>query len=298
MAHSSGDQPIDDQRLVQYLLGALPEDETERLDELSIADDEIAWRLRAVENDLIDAFVRGELPESIREQVRASYVDSPQRRRKVEFANLLVAFEQRGGRAAANRPARDTFLQWAPVAASLLAAVVAATFFVENQRLRQAADRSQTEQAALQQTTNDLRSELERERSTSAKFRDELARRAAGSPTTASIGSILLLPMRRGVDQAATVKRSPTAERFAFRLRLETDDFVSYEATLRDSSDGRVVWRSSRLSRSASGTERFLAVEVPATVLTPAAYTFELTGRSQTGTAAFVTSYAFRVVFE
>ena len=39
----------DDQLLVRYLVGSLPEDETERLDELSIADDQFAARLSAVE---------------------------------------------------------------------------------------------------------------------------------------------------------------------------------------------------------------------------------------------------------
>ena len=49
------------QTIRDYLLGQLPESEAERLDELSITDDECAERIRAVEHDLVDAFARGEL---------------------------------------------------------------------------------------------------------------------------------------------------------------------------------------------------------------------------------------------
>ena len=49
-------EPIrDDDILVRYLLGSLPEDETERLDELSVSDDDFVWRLRAAENDFFRA---------------------------------------------------------------------------------------------------------------------------------------------------------------------------------------------------------------------------------------------------
>ena len=47
--------------IVQYLLGSLSEEETESFDELCFVDDEFAERLSAVENDLVDTYVRGEL---------------------------------------------------------------------------------------------------------------------------------------------------------------------------------------------------------------------------------------------
>lgn len=298
MAHPSGGHPIDDERLVQYLLGALSEQDTERLDELSIADDGIALRLRTLENDLVDGFVRGELSDSVSEQFRASFLASPHRRRKVDFADLLVAFENRRASAKPARHWRRAFFQWAPVAASLVVAIAAGAFFVENQRLRQAVDRSQSERAALEQTANGLRNDLERERSASARMRDELARRDASPSPDGSSAPIELLPMRRGIEQVSTVRRSRTAQRITFRLRLETDEFTAYEATLRDSSDGRVVWRSPRLSGSLNGTERFVVVQPPEKVLAPNPYTFELTGASREGAPAFVASYGFRVVVE
>jgi hypothetical protein len=55
----------DDELVVRYLLGALPDDDTECLDELSITDDEFALRLRTVEQDLVDAHVKGELSAAV-----------------------------------------------------------------------------------------------------------------------------------------------------------------------------------------------------------------------------------------
>lgn len=85
----------DDHHLIRYLLGSLAEAETERLDELSIADDEWATRLSAVENDLVDAFVRGELSGETLEQFQSHYLSVPANQEKVRFAETLLAYQKR-----------------------------------------------------------------------------------------------------------------------------------------------------------------------------------------------------------
>ena len=72
----------DDRLLTRYLLGALPTEESERLDELSVADDEMAARLNGVENDLVDSYARGELSGEDRAMLESSYLSSPRRRKK------------------------------------------------------------------------------------------------------------------------------------------------------------------------------------------------------------------------
>ena len=81
---------FDDEILVRYRLGTLPAEEAERLDELSIADDGLAARLRAIENDLVDAYLRDELTREDLEQFKSFYLSSPKRRKKVEFAVALM----------------------------------------------------------------------------------------------------------------------------------------------------------------------------------------------------------------
>ena len=74
---------------VQYLLGTLSESETERLDELSFTDDEFAESLRAAENDLVDAYVRGELSEAERQRFGSHYLGTARKRERVKFAQGL-----------------------------------------------------------------------------------------------------------------------------------------------------------------------------------------------------------------
>src|SRR6476660_2446092 len=78
-----------DRELVQYLLGLLSEEDTERLDELSLIDDEIAWRLRGVEDDLVDAYVSGTLEGGTLERFESFYLSSPRRRERGKFAANL-----------------------------------------------------------------------------------------------------------------------------------------------------------------------------------------------------------------
>ena len=84
-------QQYDEQLVIRYLLGSVPEAEAERLDELSVADEEFASRLAAVENDLVDAYVRGEMAAETRDRFQSYYLSSSRRREKVNFAEALLA---------------------------------------------------------------------------------------------------------------------------------------------------------------------------------------------------------------
>lgn len=80
------------QDLIAYLLGLLPEAQTEHFDELSFTDDDFADALKATEKDLVDAYVNGELPDANLEKFKSHYLASPLRRQKVEFAQAFQAF--------------------------------------------------------------------------------------------------------------------------------------------------------------------------------------------------------------
>src|SRR5215475_11685384 len=75
-----------DQHLVPYLLGLLPENEAERLDELSVTNDDIAGRLQVAEDDLIDAYVDGELSGEMLARFESICVSLPKWRERVSFA--------------------------------------------------------------------------------------------------------------------------------------------------------------------------------------------------------------------
>lgn len=87
LPHASGP---DKTQLTRYLLGDSGE-EFEQIEELAIADSDVAWQVRDVENDLIDAYVRGTLDPDTRTRFESFYVSSARRRAKVQFARAFVS---------------------------------------------------------------------------------------------------------------------------------------------------------------------------------------------------------------
>ena len=81
--------PISDERLADYVLGTLPEDEAERLDEASIVDDEFAARLAAIEHELFDAYAADELTADRRARFEEIFAGREDGRRRIGVAREL-----------------------------------------------------------------------------------------------------------------------------------------------------------------------------------------------------------------
>jgi hypothetical protein len=188
----------DSKSLTAYLLGALPEAESEIFDELSFTDDEFSDRLGAAEKELLDAYARGELTGETLEKFETFYLASPLRREKAEFAAAFQTFaEKRVGEPEANpAPLRETETKqiskgfWANplivpklsirsglALAALALAVFGGWFWLENSRLRTEIGRTQTAQDELLRRESELR---EREK----RLRDEIASREVQNTAT------------------------------------------------------------------------------------------------------------------
>jgi hypothetical protein len=87
----------DDETIKAYLLGTLAPEATEQLDELSVSDDQFVDLLVVVENDLVDAYVQGELSSSQVHQFKSSYLTTRFGRQKVDFAQSLQQFAAKRG---------------------------------------------------------------------------------------------------------------------------------------------------------------------------------------------------------
>lgn len=85
----SPDSSREDDCYIRLLLGLLSEEDTERLDELTLVDHEAAARLLAAEHDLIDAYVSGTLTADLQEPFERIYFSTPRRRDKVRLAGSL-----------------------------------------------------------------------------------------------------------------------------------------------------------------------------------------------------------------
>jgi hypothetical protein len=322
---SAEQQRFDDQVLIQYLLGTLPEEQAERLDELSIADDAFAWRLSAVENDLVDAYVRGELFGGNLAQFKKSYLSSPKRLQKLEFAEALSSFDAKTATAAAQAaPARTEpgstpkdkplkgltpwrwfsvprlALQWGFAGGALAMLFMASYLLLENARLRKQTTEVQGSQAAFGQREQELQRQLNDQRAANAAISKELdsLRESQLNLDQLKTLSAFLLPPTRGAGRIPTLSVSPGTSLVVLLLSLESDDFPAYRVGLKDPATNQTVWHSGDLKAVSSGATRTVSISFAARLLKQQNYVIELTGVSAQGTAELIASYALKVVRE
>ena len=318
----SDNQALDDEQLRQYLLGALPEAEAERLHELSITDEEFARRLDAVENDLVDAYVRGELSEENLKQFKAFYLSSPKRRQKVQFAEGLLALERRVATAPASvkesaapvspsrqpSPDRSSLLvpavsrfrfQWGLAAAALALLVTGAYLLFQNLELRKQLSEAQS-QHVPDPRVRELEKQLDQERAARDEARKELeqARESQAKLDQMKIVSVLLPPPMRGPGSIPTVAIHPGTDLVVLVLPLESDEFPAYRAKLKDPAGNHVLWSSAVLTASSGGERKTVSIGFRAGLLKQQNYIVNLTGVSGHGAREVIAGYPFRVVLE
>ncbi|MDT5269545.1 MAG: hypothetical protein QOH49_1731 [Acidobacteriota bacterium] len=201
-------QTGDAQTLTQYLLGSLPAAEAERLDELSVTDDEAAEALQSVEKDLIDAYVQDELDEAARAQFKTHYLASAMRRERVAFAQAFHARAEKsltsqaiiaraepptGARTEAatevapGRKGRDMFSvrpglnvsrpawQWGAACAALVLLIAVGWLTFDNVRLRQRLAQTEARRDVPEQRAQELQNESASQSAPSAQLADRSA---------------------------------------------------------------------------------------------------------------------------
>jgi anti-sigma factor RsiW len=323
-------QPLDEQRIKDYLLGASPEAETERLDEMSLTDDEFVERLRGVENDLVDAYTKGELSRDELARFDSHYLASPRRREKVRFAQAFAGFVNDAESAQADEGRRMTSassaiskgarersgfslfafprLQWGFAAASVLLLLAGGYLIFENARLRNQMSQVQAERSNLERREQELLGQLADQKASDAKTEQELQRvreRLAqldsekGTPSQGAqhdlkVIAFNLVPQTRGVSQIPALPVPTATDQVALTLELETNDFPAYRAALRNPVTGQIIWRSRRLN--ATVNKPALRISLPAHLLKAQNYVVELSGVSASGQTDYVGSYPFRVL--
>jgi hypothetical protein len=331
-------EKYNEQMIIQYLLGSLAEDDTERLEELYFLDDEFAARLNAVENDLIDAYVNAKLPGEIAERFDNYYLRSPKRRQKVKTARALHAYAENAvatGQVIINSgqsqtPAKSdwllSFLSYLPftfprlllTAAALVLLAGIGWLVFERSRLRNQMDQAQATNIALEQHEKMLQEVLAQQRSANSSREKELeslraerdrlereatvereAGRSPAAPTNPNNLPFILAAPTRTAGRVTTINLPPGTDNVVLQVELEPDDFPSYNAYLL-SQPGKIPagWKRARLKSRASGESKIIEIILPATLLKSQEYLLAVTGISDGGTAEGTRGYPFRVVKE
>lgn len=178
----------DENQIIRYLFGELSEAEQSQIEERFLRDREYLETVQAVEDELIDSFVRGGLSADERVRVEQYLAASPRKRQKMAFARELsnVLDEAPAAQAVAGRPHRDSWwamlltplrgprpvFQFATVALAAALALVSLWLFLDRRQARTQLSRLQAEWQEGRQREEGLQQEAAAERAR----RDDLAR--------------------------------------------------------------------------------------------------------------------------
>ncbi|HUQ31536.1 MAG TPA: hypothetical protein VM095_05415 [Pyrinomonadaceae bacterium] len=313
----------DNDELVQrFLLGSLSESERAQVEDRFFANDNFFQELLTGEDDLIDAYVRGELPAAERALFEQSYLSTQTGRERVEFAQALfksVSVDESAAIGAMTREAErkvspsrprslfDAFAIRRPalsftLAAALLVIVLGGLWLLINRgQTRTAQEEARTRQAAPV-TPRDSSPSVETAQQQQPASGDENSnptppRETPKKPVPISpvIATFTLMPGTvRDEGGAATLVLSGRATEVRLQLILEGERYRQYRAAL-STADGRKLW-GRVVAKRTSGKSGNLPLSLPAELLKNGDYVLDLSGAKSDGEWESVADYSFRVV--
>ncbi len=269
--------PTDDELLRSYLLGALPEQEADLLEQRLLADDELFELSEAVEADLLAACDRGELAPAERERVQQRLASSPRGRERLALAHALNTLAGSSERAAAPvvpfprraaTPARPAF-RWAALAAAILAAAGLSWFAMERPHGGEAP------------------SWVAQERPAPASPRAPEAPQVQGAPASKpepvkAVFQLALMSLR-GAEAARKLQVGTGTDVVELQIGVEgMEDLKAFHLTLRNRK-AEIVWEKDRLEPVNLDGVRALVVDLPADRLPAGIYEIQARGLTHGG---------------
>lgn len=270
----------EERRLRSYLLGALPPDEAEKLEEAYFEGAPVFEELLLAEDDLIDAYVAGRLSSDEHRAFEAAFLSAPRRRERVDFARAL-----RRAASSWEMAARPPGARLAPLAAAAaIAAVLAGGAWAVRRQRDLGADLSRT-RAELHALQSDVRGLQER----GARLAQELS--MAERPVAGVVTWVLSPALSRGHSAPRPLSLPPSAEWVRLRLPLERASDGVFEVEIQ-TPEGRVVSSQRVLTAGASAGVQAIEAMVPARALATGTYVALL----RRGKGEEVASFPLRVV--
>ena len=312
--------------IARYLLGDLPEEQQVAIEDRAFADKDYLALVTAVENDLIDEYVRHELTTTERQQFERQFLASAERRKRVEFAKALARVPAIPERTVVSERAqwswRDSLYafisglnpaaRFAMAAVILLLLVGGAWLLTETLRLRRQLTQLQAQNQARQ---NELQQQVEAERrrgeELNARLTQEQQQReqseeslrqlsetgdATNPPPRPIVAALTLLPgLSRGGGDKARLVMPEAARLVRLQIGIDPDEpYKTFAVELRTAA-GRQVWTRENLSARTRGRTHAVSLTLPAAALKSGDYELRLSGRKEAGESEDVGFYYFDV---
>jgi len=279
--------------LRRYLLGSAPEDERESVEQALLADENLYEELLVIEDELIDQYVWGQLPEPGRTSF-LQYLDAlPDHKERLEFAQALRAHSL-GSRAeasvatAGSRGTPEEGFGFRVPALFLAAAVLL---------IMLGGVWSLATISALRNEVRTNQTELERSREGVAESRLSSDPVGRGAPGTGSIPSRSFLLRAGTFRSGGTTQVLPMPQEPALveiRLDLGVADYESYRAVFHDAQSAELM-SVSQLGARVQENEILVAFSVSSERFTTGDYYISLSGVIEGGELEPVARYDFRI---
>ena len=295
-------------RIINHLLGALPEGEQTALEQELLADRDKFDEAWAIENDLVDHYVRNELSAAERTRFEQHYLASPVHRERVAIAEALLTELDEMPEAVSTQA--SWWQRWldalrlpqlafsgALTAALLLTFSGALWLWREraqvNDQLAQLRSQTQAEAerrtAQQQQLADELAQEQQHNQQLKAEL-EKLQQQKESAPAPALLSFLLTSVTTRNSNSSPTI--IPRNQR-GVQLLMERDGtaYTSYQAQLQ-TVEGRALFSpAARVTKDRA----FVAVTLPAARLVRGDSVVILSGRKANGGTAEIDRYFFRV---
>jgi len=308
-----------DARLTRYLLGAVSATERENIEAEYLVDEDVFEQMLIAEDELVDAYARGELSDQERGQFEKNFLTSERGRDRVHFSQALagaVSDARPVAKGVEPSPSPSFFeALWAGLTGFRVAGVAFAVLLVaafswlllERMSMRAELQGLRAERARLTEQSNQLQRVADAERARNAELAAQLAERgpepeqAANLPPKGVVQrpseDIIAFNISPGSVRGSGGTRLavPRSAKF-IRLTLSFErpsSHQEYRAAI-ETADGNTVWRNDSFG-SRSGLDRVSLPSIPASALPPGDYVLLLSGKQADGNFAPVANYSFRI---
>ncbi|MGH9754502.1 MAG: hypothetical protein ACREA2_17115 [Blastocatellia bacterium] len=280
-----------DQTIIRYLLNELSEEDQALFEEAYLSDGSLFEQVQALEEELIEDYVKGDLSGHERLRFERHYLASDQRRARIQSARELfqVCSPKSSPRTGADDRIESKFFSPRPllrlfakrrlapvfgVAAALLL-LLGAGLFIEMLRLRRHLATVNEERTAIERRAEESerrlareREQLDEERKQSVALQEKLEQEIARSQTTKN--QIVFLSLTPGIRDINRPDRAVISARTSFvemRVDLERQGATtprSYKAVVKTVDGGREIWTQEGIKTRRRNSAQYIVVRVPA----------------------------------
>ena len=285
---------VDELLLVKYLLGRLTEEEQVQVEDRAFADRDYMSALDAAEADLIDSYVKGDLPEADRRAFEhgswfppsaaarwSSRRPSPASRKRPHpchhmFRNREIRGRRSGIRFAPGTPA----LRFAGAMGAVICVAGGTWLAIDNVSMRSRLSAMEAVRRDLEGRSQTLRQELSqaqaRANGLAALNQNTAPSTASRSPLIASL--ILIAGPTRAESRTEQIVLSRETQIAHIEIQLEPrDDYPSFRAEVR-TRGGKEVLSFGDLLRRNTGGAQSVSMDLPASALSTGEYEIALKG--------------------